>query len=142
MGVINEIANNPVFKFIASGAKSVVEIGGKVITGVADWSMGPDEKQSKSVQKKPVEKGSTQKRHSTGARQFHPAASPVSQFKEHSQSVRTKRAASQSKAPGTVNITIPKLADSIFVREKEDIDSLTKAIVAKLKEHSVNMGVA
>lgn len=142
MGVINEIANNPVFQFIASGVKSVVEIGGKVISGVADWSMGPDEKQPESAQKKPVGKGSAQKSLTPGARQYHPAASPVSQYKEHSKSVKTGRAASQGNAPGTVNITIPKLADSIVVREKEDIDNLAKAIVAKLKEHSVNMGVA
>lgn len=39
---------------------------------------------------------------------------------------------------GDIRITIPKLADSIIVRDKQDIDSITNALVFKMKQYALN----
>ena len=141
-GFINEIVNNPVFQFISGGIKSVVDIGGKVVSGVTDWAFGKDEKQAGGVQKKVPGNPLVQKNHPDKTVQQNPVVSPVQQYKEINQSKKASKPVSGNDTPNTINITIPKLADSIVVHDKEDIDKLTKAIVAKLKQHSVNMGVA
>lgn len=39
---------------------------------------------------------------------------------------------------GDIKITIPKLADQIVVREKQDIDNIANALVFKLKQYAMN----
>ena len=39
---------------------------------------------------------------------------------------------------GDIRITIPKLADQIVVREKQDIDNLANALVFKMKQYALN----
>lgn len=39
---------------------------------------------------------------------------------------------------GDIKITIPKLADQIVVREKQDIDNLANALVFKMKQYALN----
>lgn len=132
-GFLNEIANNPVFKLISGSVAGAVNVTGKVISGFSDWALGEDVNQARKVQMKTVEREKIQRR---------PSESPIQQYRKLSQPNKINKAAANRKAPDTVNITIPKLADSIIVRDKEDIDRLAAAIVGKLKQHSVNMGVA
>lgn len=42
---------------------------------------------------------------------------------------------------GDINITIPKLADQIIVKDKQDIDEIAEQIATKLKNTALNMGV-
>lgn len=162
---INKILNNPVFKFITSGVKSVIDIGGKVITGVSDWAFGKDGKQPNNVYR--PQPGNNRSGANPAGNKKHNTTSPgsannlviqrdnlyqtpvdrqretpVQQYKKHNNLNRTNKANGANQGSSTVNITIPKIADSIIVREDADIDKITKAIVAKLKQHSVNMGVA
>ncbi len=132
-GFINELLNNPAFKLISDFVGGAVNFTGKVISGFSDWALGKDVNQAQQVQLKTEERKKTQLR---------PSGSPVQQYGKISRSNKINKASVNRKAPDTVNITIPKLADSIIVREKEDIDRLAGAIVGKLKQHSVNMGVA
>lgn len=39
---------------------------------------------------------------------------------------------------GDIKITIPKLADQIYVREKQDIDNLANELVYKMKQYAIN----
>jgi hypothetical protein len=38
-----------------------------------------------------------------------------------------------------INITIPKLADKIIVREQQDIDEIAEAMANKLRDTAINM---
>ncbi len=51
----------------------------------------------------------------------------------------TKVGSEQSRGNGDVNITIPKLADNIIIREEADIDKLGEAFVKEVKKAKLNI---
>lgn len=55
---------------------------------------------------------------------------------------RLEKSGGGRKAKGNVIITIPKLADQIFVRDEQDVDRLADEMATKLKDTARNMGVA
>lgn len=139
-GIVDKLLNNPVFKVISGGVKGGIDIAGKFITNVSDWAFGkdsnsktlPGQNRKETLQKKADMGSGTQNNNNIGTQS--------SVLKKSSALSTGSNKAIQS--PGTVNITIPKIADSIVVREDADIDKISKAIAEKLKQHSVNMGVA
>lgn len=53
-----------------------------------------------------------------------------------------EKSAGEKKGKGDITITIPKLAETIIVKDTQDIDRIAEEIVTKLKNTAMNMGVA
>lgn len=56
--------------------------------------------------------------------------------------VNLEKSAGEKKGKGDITITIPKLAETIIVKDTQDIDKIAEEIITKLKNTAMNMGVA
>ena len=54
------------------------------------------------------------------------------------QEYRKGAAEASARRGGSVSISIPKLADTIVVREEQDIDDIAKALVYRMKSYAIN----
>lgn len=57
----------------------------------------------------------------------------------HDESVRLAR--KQGQAEGGINITIPKLADTLIIREEADITKIAKAFATEIKKSNINIAM-